>query len=44
MFIGRTVAEAKVPICGLPDVKAGSLEKIIMLGKTEAKGKVGDRR
>ena len=24
--------------------KAGSLEKTMMLGKTEAKGKVGDRR
>ena len=33
MFIGRTDAEAEVPILWPPDAKDDSLEKILMVGK-----------
>ena len=35
MFIGRTDAEAEAPIFCLPDEKADSLEKTLMLEKIE---------
>ena len=40
MFIGRTDAEAEAPIL-LATCRADSLEKTLMLGKSEAE--VGDR-
>ena len=39
MFTGRTDAKADAPILWLPDVKADSLEKTLMLGKTEGRGR-----
>ena len=39
IFIGRTDAEAETPILWLPDVKNWSLEKTLMLGKTEGGGR-----
>ena len=39
VFIGRTDAEAETAILWLPDVKADSFEKTLMLGKIE-----GERR
>ena len=35
IFIGRTEAEAETPILWPPDAKTDSLEKTLMLGKTE---------
>ena len=35
MFIGRTDAEAETPILWPPMLRAGSLEKTLMLGKIE---------
>ena len=37
MFIGRTDAEAETPILWSPDGKNWSLEKTLMLGKTEGR-------
>ena len=37
MFIGRTVAEAETPILGHLMQRADSLEKTLMLGKTEGR-------
>ena len=37
IFIGSTDAETEAPIIWLPDVIVFSLEKTLMLGKTEAK-------
>ena len=37
IFIGRTDAEAETPILWPPDEKNFSLEKTLMLGKTEGK-------
>ena len=35
IFIGRTDAEAEAPILWTPDARADSLEKILVLGKTD---------
>ena len=35
IFIGRTDAEAEAPILWPPDVRADSLEKTMIVGKTE---------
>ena len=43
ILIGRTDAEAEAPILWPPDAKANSLEKTLMLRKTEGQGKEGDR-
>ena len=43
IFIGRTDAEAEVPILWLPDWKTDSLEKTLMLGKSEVGGEGDDR-
>ena len=37
IFIGMAEAEAEAPILWPPDVKANSLEKTLMLGKTESR-------
>ena len=37
MFTGRTDAEAETPILWPPDAKNYSLEKTLMLGKTESR-------
>ena len=37
IFIGRTDAEAETPILRPPDVKTDSLEKTLMLEKTEGR-------
>ena len=44
IFIRRTVAEAEAPILGHLMGKANSLEKSLMLGKTEGKRRMGRRR
>ena len=44
IFIGRTDAEAKAPILWPPDSRAHSLEKNLMLGKTEGKRRRGQQR
>ena len=41
ILIGKTTAEA--PIIWPHDVKSRSLEKVLMLGKTEDKGEGGSR-
>ena len=41
IFIGKTDAEAEAPILWLPDVKSHSLEKTLMLGKTEGRRRRG---
>ena len=41
MFIGRTNAEAETPILWPPDAKIDSLEKILILGKTEGSRRRG---
>ena len=43
MFIGRTDAEAEIPILWPPDAK-NSLEKTLMLGKIEDKRRRGRQR
>ena len=43
IFIGRTDAEAEAPILWPPDVKADSLEKILMLGKIEGRERRGQQ-
>ena len=44
IFIGRTDAEAEVPIVWPPDVKALSLKKTLMLGKIEGRKRRGQQR
>ena len=44
IFIGRTDVEAEAPILWPPDVKADSLEKTLMLGKTEGRRRRGRQR
>ena len=44
IFIARTDAEAEAPILWPPDVKANSLEKILMLGKIEGRRRKGWQR
>ena len=39
MFIGRPDAEAKAPVLGCLMRRADSLEKILMLGKIEGRGR-----
>ena len=39
MFLGRNNADAEAPILWPPDVKSDSLEKTLMLGKTEGRTK-----
>ena len=41
IFIRRTDAEAEAPILWPPDVKNDSLEKTLMLGKTEGRRRRG---
>ena len=41
IFIGRTDAEDEAPILCPPDVKNDSLEKTLILGKTECKRRRG---
>ena len=43
VFIGRTDAKAETPILPPPDVK-NSLEKTLMLGKTEGRRRKGQQR
>ena len=43
MFIGRTDAEAEAPMLGHLMRRTDSLEKTLMLGKTEAGGEGDDR-
>ena len=43
VFFGRTDAKTETPILGPPDAKI-SLEKILMLGKTEGKRRRGRQR
>ena len=38
MFIGRTDAEAEIPILWPPDAKSWLTGKSLMLGKTEGRG------
>ena len=44
MFIGRTDAEAEAPILWPTDVKSRLMEKTLMLGKTEGRGRRGQQR
>ena len=44
IFIGRTDAEAKAPIFGHPMWRTDSLEKTLMLGKTEGRRRRGQQR
>ena len=44
MFIGRTDVEAETPILWPPDGKNDSLEKPLMLGKTEGGRRRGQQR
>ena len=41
---GQTEAEAEAPILWSPDMTANSLEKILMLGKTESRRRRGRQR
>ena len=43
-FFRRTDAEAKAPILWPPDTEANSLEKTLMLGKTEGRRRRGQQR
>ena len=43
IFIGRTDAEAKAPVLWPPHAKTDSLEKILMLGKSEGRRRRCDR-
>ena len=43
IFIGRTDTEAEVPILWPPDERIDSLEKTLMLGKTEGRSREEDR-
>ena len=44
IFIGRTAAEAEAPVLWPPNARADSLEKTLMLGKTEGKRRRGRQR
>ena len=44
VFNGRTDVEAETPILWLPDARANSLEKTLMLGKIEGRRKRGQQR
>ena len=44
MFIGRTDVEAETPVLWPPDVRTGSFEKTMMLGKIEGRRKRGRQR
>ena len=44
IYIGRTDAEAETPILWPPDVKTGSLEKTLILGKIEGRRRRGQQR
>ena len=44
MFIGRTDVEAETSILWPPDARAGSFEKILMLGKIEGRRRRGKQR
>ena len=44
IFIGRADAEAEAPILWPPDVKTGSLEKTLILGKIEGRRRRGQQR
>ena len=44
IFIGRTDAEAEVPILWPPDARATSLEKTLVLGKIECRRRRGQHR
>ena len=44
MFIGRTDTEAEVLILRLPDMKANSLEKTLILAKIEGSKRRGRQR
>ena len=44
VFVGRTDAEAEVPIIRPLDVKTDSMEKTLMLGKTEGRTRRGWQR
>ena len=44
IFIGRTDAEAETPKLWTPDVKTGSFEKTLMLGKIESRRRRGQQR
>ena len=44
IFIGRPDAEVEAPILWPPDATADSLEKTLMLGKTEGKRRGGQQR
>ena len=41
IFIGRTAAEAEAPVFCPPGATADSLEKTLMLGKTEGRRRRG---
>ena len=44
IFIGRTDAEAEVPMCWPPDGRIDSLEKTLMVGKIKGRRKRGRQR
>ena len=44
LFIGRTYVEAEAPILWPPDGRTESLEKILMLGKTEGRRRRGQQK
>ena len=44
MFIGRTDAEAEVPVLWPPDAKNWLLEKTLLLGKIEGRRRKGRQR
>ena len=44
IFIGRTAAEPEAPILWPPNARADSLEKTLMLGKTEGKRRRGQQK
>ena len=44
MFIGRTDAEAETPKLWSPDAKTDSMEKTLMLGKTEGRRRRAQQR
>ena len=44
MFIERTDAEAETPVLWPPDVRIDSLEKTLLLGKTEGRRRKGRQR
>ena len=44
VFIGRTDAEAEIPILWPPDARADLLEKTLMLGKIEGRRRRGEQR